>query len=229
MAMQTATSNKKTAPVNTASGPAVQAAQQAPAKRGRMKKDDAPFTINFVNDKGESSSRVPTIVSGIQIVGFDKKAKTYPIDGIPSTAILQLAADSLRRKFNGYLGDITKANIGSLFASSDEFYSSAKNGNIFVAKEGGGPGRTIDFDYWIAVVERVAKLQVEQKIPKARLMSDKDKEDFKVMFGAWTNKEREEKKAAWRKNAVFKKAELQIKLERQDAEEAKDAELFSAL
>lgn len=204
-------------------------ANGATGKRGRMKKEDAPFVINYVNDKGEISARVPNIVSAIQVVSFDKKSKTYPLDSVPPATARQLAAESFKRRLGLSLSDVTKANISSLFTNTDEFFNAAKNGTVFAYKEGGGPGRSVDFDYWIAVVERVAEIQVKEGVKGARKMSDKDKADFRTMFEAKTNKEREEAKAKWRKNPVFRRAELQIKLEREEENEEGSNELLSIL
>lgn len=230
MAVQSVPSKKTPAAPAPAPETAPSASAAAAAsKRGRMKKEDAPFSIMFVNDKGEDSTRMPSVIAGIKIVSFDKKAKTYPIDNIPPATMRQLAADSLKREFRATLADVTKTNISTLFTNSDEFYASAKNGNVFVYKEGGGPGRSFDFDYWLDVVKRVSEIQVEEKMPKARLMTDKDRDTLRAKWAALTPTEREKNKVEWRKNSIFRRAELQVKLAREENKEEDADTLFEIL
>lgn len=194
--------------------------QDNAATKGRAKKADAAYTIHFVNDKGEESGRIPTVVTAVRVKTADQKALTIPLRDIPPAVLAQLAADGARKKLNFFLKDVTKDDVGKVQTLTSEFVSVAKNATLYVPKEGGGPGRSFDYDFWLDVLARTAEIRVKAGSPNARLMSDQMRAEARAKLEAMTPDERKSKQKEWEQNKVFKNAAVQIRAERAKAKMA---------
>lgn len=208
------TANKAPAKPN---GEAVKA-----AARGRIKKVDAAYSISFLNEKGEESNRIPTVVPSVRVKGADGKTKTINLKDIPPNVLQQLAADGIRKKINFFLKDVTKQNVGQVQVLVDEFIKVTKDATLYIPKEGGGPGRTFDYDFWLDVLARTAEIKVKAGNPKAKLMTEKTRQEARTKLEAMTPDERKEKQKAWEQDKVFKNAAMQIRAERATAKMSKD-------
>lgn len=187
------------------------------AGKGRAKREDAAYTIVFLNDKGEESNRIPTAVTAVRVKSADGKAKTISPKDIPANVLLQLAVDGMRKKLNFFLKDVTKNNVGEVHTITDEFVKVAKDATLYIPKEGGGPGRSFDVEFWLDVLARTAEIRVKAGNPKAKLMTEKTRAEARTKLLAMTPDERKEKQKTWESDKVFKNAAVQVRAERAKA------------
>ena len=209
--MATQTDPSKTAVAKKPEAPAINGA------RGRKSKEDTVYSISFLNDKNEETTRIPANVTGVKVTDCNGKSKVINIKDINSVVLIQLAADMARKKLNSFLNEVTKNDVGRIQTLTDEFVKVAKDATLYIPKEGGGPGRSFDYDYWIAVVEHVADTLVKAGNPKARKMTEKDKEAFRAKMSAMTPDQRNEWKKKSEQNKVFKNSALKIRSDRENA------------
>lgn len=196
--------SKKAAPVASGASPA----------RGRAKKEDMAYTIQFIDGEGKESSRIPTVVTGMVIKTGDTKVKSFSLSDIPAKVKEQLAADALRKKANFFLKDAQKGEVGKIQTLTDDLAKVTAEGTLYVPKEGGGPGRSFDYDFWIDAMARTAELRVKAGNTKVKPMTDAIKAEFRLKLESMTPKEREEKKKKWFQDRVFKNAVMQLRAER---------------
>lgn len=193
------------------------------SKKGRVKKEDMVYSILFVGgEKNEESNRIPQNVKLIKVKGADNKVKIIDLSKIPQDVKDQLAADGLRKKISFFLKDVTKSDVGKVQTLTDELVKVINDKTLYIPKEGGGPGRTFDFDFWIAVLERTATLKVKAGNTKVKLMSDKAKAEARLKLEAMAPDERKEKQKKWQQDKVFNVAMLQIRAERANAKMAEE-------
>lgn len=207
--MATQTSPEKGKPAATATKDA--------AVKGRAKKEDTAYSIIFVNDKGEESSRIPTVVTAVRVKPATGAARTVTLKDIPTAVLAQFAADGVRKKLNFFYKDVTKADVGKVQGLTDEFLGAAKNATIYVPKEGGGPGRSFDFNFWLDVLARTAEIRVKAGNTKAKLMTDKTRAEARAKLESMSPEQRKEKQKAWEADKVFRNAAVQIRAERAKA------------
>lgn len=210
------------AKANTSKNADTPAAAKNGSVRGRQKKVDMAYTIGFLNEKNEDGARIPTNVHAVQVVDAAGKKKVINLKDIPSSVLAQLAADGIRKKLNFFLKDVTKANLAEVHSLTDEFIKVAKDATLYIPKEGGGPGRSFDFDFWIAVMEKASKIEVDAGNPKAKLMTDKVKAEFRTKMESWTPQERTEKKKQWEQRKAVKNAIKIVQAERVTANLGKE-------
>lgn len=225
MASQTEPGKAKV--VNKAEAHKAEAHKAEPAKsngavRGRQKKTDMAYTIGFLNDKNEDSARIPANVNAVKVVDCNGKLRVISLKDIPSPVLAQLAADGLRKKLNFFYKDVTKNSVDQIQSLTDEFIKVAKDATLYIPKEGGGPGRSFDFDFWVAVMEKASKIKVDAGNPKAKLMTDKVKAEFRTKMESWTPQERTEKKKLWEQDKAVKNAIKLVQAERVSANLKKD-------
>lgn len=192
-------------------------AEAPQAAKGRAKKEDAAYGLYFINEKGEESGRIPTTVTALRVKPASGAARTVALKDIPPAVLAQFAADGMRKKLNFFYKDVTKADVGKVQGLTDEFVSAAKNATIYVPKEGGGPGRSFDFDFWLDVLARTAEIRVKAGNPKAKLMTDKTRAEARAKLESMSPDQRKEKQKAWEGDKVFRNAAVQIRAERAKA------------
>lgn len=190
------------------------------AVKGRSKKEDTAYSIYFVNDKGEESGRIPANVTAVRVKPASGAVRNLALKDIPPAVLAQFAADGMRKKLNFFYKDITKSEVSKVQGLTDEFLGAAKNATIFVPKEGGGPGRSFDFDFWLDVLARTAEIRVKAGNPKAKLMTDKARTEARAKLEGMTPDQRKEKQKAWEADKVFRNAAVQIRAERAKAKMA---------
>jgi hypothetical protein len=185
--------------------------------RGRQKKVDAPYTITFLDGDGKESARIPAVVTAVRVTGADKKARTVALRDFPAAVLGQFAADGMRKKLGFFLKDVTKENQSNIDELVGELVTSGKNATIYVPKEGGGPGRTYDYDFWLDVLARTAEIKVKAGNEKAKIMTPEARAEARVKLEAMTSDERKEKQRKWEKDKVFVNAAAQVRAERAKA------------
>lgn len=193
------------------------APKQETKGKGRAKKADAAYSMVFLNDKGEESNRIPSPVTAVRVRSSDNKAKTVQLKDIPPAVLAQLAADGMRSRLNKFLSGVTKADVGKVHALTDEFVKVAKNATLYIPKEGGGPGRAFNFDFWLDVLARTADIRVKAGNTKARLMTPALRDEARAKLEAMTPEERKQKQKDWEQDKVFRNAAAQIRAEREAA------------
>lgn len=193
------------------------AAPPATGVRGRQKKEDAAYTVSFLNGKGEASSRMPTDVHAVTIVASDKKATIVNLKDIPAAVLAQYAADGIRKKINFFMKDTKKTNPAEVHTIAQELIKVSKDGTVFIHKEGGGPGRSVDYDFLADVMAKTAEIKVKAGVPKAKLMTAKNREEFLVKVKSWTSAELKEKRKAWDSDVVYKNAVKIVQADRAQA------------
>lgn len=216
---QKAQQNTKAAPpvVQAADGQVLVSSTKASGKRGRVKKEDMPFNIYFVNDKNEASGRVPDNVKYLQVKGSDNKIKNINLSDIPEDVQTKLIADGLKKRLLPYIKDVKKTNLEELYSITDTFISDVSSGKLYEKKEGDvKPGRTFDFDFWLDVAKLTAEIQVKNKVAKARLMTDEDRKGLRAKLEAMTPKDRNEKIKVWKNNKVMLFAFMKVKQARDE-------------
>lgn len=186
-------------------------------KRGRASKEDMAYSITYLNDKNEESPRIPTVVTGVRVSATNGKSRVINLKDIPPQVLGQMAAFAVRSKLGTFLKDVTKPEVHKVMELADEFLKVAKDATLFIPKEGGGPGRAIDTDFWIAVVAKVAQLKIKAGVPNVQPMSDEAKEAFRIKLLSWTTDQRKEKQKQWEQDRTFRNAIVLVRAERVQA------------
>lgn len=189
--------------------------EQTETVKGRKSKEDALHSISFLNDKNEESARVPTVVTGVKVSSASGKAKVVNLKEIPPQVLGQFVAYAVRSKLNGFVKDATDAE--QVINLTDEFIKVCKDATIFIPKEGGGPGRSVDVDFWVAVLAKVAELKIKAKVPNVVPMSDEAKAAFAQKLLAMTTEQRKEAQKRWEQDKTFRNAVVLVRAERVEA------------
>lgn len=203
-------------------------AQSEPAKaetkhRGRVSKEDAAYSITFLNDKNEESARMPKVVTGVKITpAGSNKGRVIALKDFPPQVLGQMAAFTTLGKLRFFLKDITKADVAKVPGRVEEFVKNAKDATLFEPKEGGGPGRAFDFDFWVAVVAKVADLKIKAGVQGVKPMSDQQKAAFRAKLESMTPEQRKEKQKAWEGDKTFRNAVVLVRAARVEAKMAQE-------
>lgn len=200
----------------------VEAKQDAPVRRGRASKEDAAYTISFLDDKGAVHSRVPANVTAVQVTPAGGKAIPVNIKEFHATTLWQQVALASRSKLQVFLKDVTKNNLDQIPSLVEEFAKNAKDATLYIPKEGGGPGRAFDYDFWVAVVSKVADLKIKAGVPNVKPMSDAAKEAFRAKLESMTPDQRKAKQEDWNKDKTFRNAVVLVRAERVEAKLAQE-------
>lgn len=207
--MNTAVDNGKKKSAQTA--PAAQAPAQA---RGRAKKEDMAYTLHFVDAEGKESTRIPNAVTGMVIKVGENKVRAFTLSDIPDKVKNQLIIDALRKKANFFLKDAVKGEVGKIQNLATELAKVTSEGTLYAPKEGGGPGRAVDYDFWCDAMARTAELRIAAGNKAVKPMTEKVRAEFRLKLESMTPKEREEKKKKWFQDRVFKNAVMQLRAEK---------------
>lgn len=194
-------------------------AQTAPEKteakhRGRVSKEDAAFTITYLDDKNVEHARMPKVVTAVKVLPAGGKAKVVALKEFPPQVLGQMAAHTTAAKLRFFLKDVTKAEAAKVPSLVEEFSKNAKNATLFEPKEGGGPGRAFDFDFWVAVVARVADLKIKAGVKNVSPMSDQAKAAFRAKLEAMAPEQRKEAQKRWEGDKTFRNAVVIVRGER---------------
>ena len=121
------------------------------------KRGEAPFIVEYVNDKGETSSRIPENVNGLKITDRAKnESKTYSFEGFNDAVMMGLAAAGYNRQFQtairNSVGDDGEVNIIEV---ADRIQGNLLQGKVY-SRTGSGKGKVskrkeFDIEFWTDV------------------------------------------------------------------------------
>lgn len=188
--------------------------EKGEATKGRKAKEDAAFSVTFLNEKNEESARIPANVTGVKVSAADGKSKVIAIKEIPPAVLGQMIAFTIRNKVNAFCKDVPKSNPVQVIERTEEFLKVAKDATLFVPKEGGGPGRAVDVGFWVAVVAKVAELKIKAGVPNVQPMSEAAKAAFAQKLLSMTPEQRKEKQKDWERDKTFRNAIVLVRAER---------------
>lgn len=192
---------------------------EAAKTRGRKAKGEGPVEIMFVDANNKEHSRVPANVHGLVIKAKSGKVQSFAISSLSPAIMAQMAADALKRKMSMHIGsgyDAAKDNVISLAV---EAFENVKTGKLYVRAEGGkgGPGRSFDVAYWVAVTARAAKLLNDNDPKKHKIPAKSQLEALAAKLTAANTQGRDDWKKKNIKNPVFNLAKKQIDAEKAGA------------
>lgn len=137
-------------------------AQEGEAKkRGRTKKEDAPFEVVYVNDKGEVEARVPAIPSVIRVKAKTGETADISMADFSAQTKEQLIAFALAAKVSA---EIRKAE--NPIAAVGDFVKRLADGQFYTKKGEGKPGRQFPYEMWVEALRRTLELSVKSEEKK---------------------------------------------------------------
>lgn len=201
--------------------------QTAPAettapKRGRVSAEDAVYKIVFIDSDGKEHNRVPLNVVSVKVIPAGGQPEVVNLKDFHNTTLWQSVALTARGKLQVFLKDVKKNSIDQVPGLVAEFVKSAKEATLFVPKEGGGPGRAFDYEFWIDVIAKVAELKIKAGVPNAKPMSAEAKEALRTKLQSMTPEQRKAKQEDWNKDKTFRNAVVLVRAERVETKLAKE-------
>ena len=191
-------------------------------KRGRAKKGEGPYTVSFIDNEDKEHNRVPAGVKAVKITQKDGKASSFTMTALDVKVIQQLAADGLKRAVDTFVRNGIGGDKSAIVLASEKF-EQIKSGKIYARKEGASkPGRSFDFDLYIAVAERTAKL-LNEKNKKFPLPTKKQLEAVGTQLRSLSAQERNEKIKKHKQNPMYALAYKQVVAERATSSAASEA------
>jgi hypothetical protein len=143
------------------------------ATRGRKKKGEGPFVINFLDADGKDFNRVPAAVKNVQVADKKGVKKSFALSEITPATIYQLAASELKRKLNSGISADFDEKSNNVISLAENIFADIKSGKLFQRAESKpGAGRTFDTGMWVDVVARMSKIMNTSKPKNARSKSE---------------------------------------------------------
>lgn len=185
-----------------------------PAKKGRAKKGEGPYTISFVDTDNKDTARIPASVHAVKIADKSGKSKAYAVSSLEPKVLHQLAALGLGRKLDAFM----RNSIGgdkTAIVLADEMYANVKSGKLYLKGEGkGGAGRSFDFDLWVSAIQRTAELHNKADPKKQKPATKAQLDSVRVKLESADSAGRKALIDRWKKDPVFVLAKKQVDAER---------------
>lgn len=191
-------------------------------KRGRASKEDAVYTITFLDSKNAEHNRVPVDVTAVKVNPAGGRPMVVILKDFNPQVLWQMTALTARSKLQVFLKDVKKNTIDQVPDLVEEFIKNAKDATLFIPKEGGGPGRAFDYEFWIDVLAKVAELKIKAGVPDVKSMSPEARASLRVKLEAMTPEQRKTKQEDWNKDKTFRNAVALVRAARVEAKMAQD-------
>ena len=180
------------------------------------KRNTGPMTIEFVDSKSETSTRVPADVASIQVIEkATEKFTTFDLSELPDAVIKQLAAAGAKKLIETLCRNNADETGTNIIDSAMQMFATLKAGKLYT-RDGSGKGEKVkadkfDYDFYVDVVKLYTKRRTNADATPEAINA------FRTKLSSVTPAERKEMLKGFHKNPAFDAAFHSVKAARANA------------